>query len=84
VNIVAKSKSSTYVLTLKLDTEQYQEDIIDKRLEIARNISNGLTNVVLKRYKLMSESKEYNTIKKELKPINKELYSELNVKLSKK
>ena len=80
---MAKSKSSTYVLTLKLDTEQYQEDIIDKRLEIARNISNGLTNVVLKRYKLMSESKEYNTIKKELKPINKELYSELNVKLSK-
>lgn len=80
---MAKSKSSTYVLTLKLDTEKYQEDIINKRLGIARNISNSLTNVVLKRYKLMLESKEYTTIKKKLKPINKELYNELNEKLSK-
>lgn len=79
---MAKSKSNTYVLTLKLETETYQEDIIDKRLEIARNISNSLTNIVLKRYKLMLESKEYTTIKKKLKPINKMLYSE-NTKLSK-
>lgn len=80
---MTKSKSSTYVLTLKLDTQKYQEDIIDKRLEIARNISNSLTNIVLKRYKLMLDSKEYTTIKKKLKPINKELYNESNVKLSK-
>lgn len=80
---MAKSKSSTYVLTLKLDIEKFQEDIIDKRLEIARNISNSLTNVVLKRYKLMLESKEYTTIKKKLKPINKELHNKSNVKLTK-
>lgn len=79
---MTKSKSSTYVLTLKLDTEKFQEDIIDKRLEIARNISNSLTNTVLKRYKTMTESKEYNSIKKKLKPINKIIYSD-NVKISK-
>jgi len=73
---VIKSKSSTYVLTLKLNTQKFQEDVIDKRLEIARNISNSLTNKVLKRYKLMLESKEYNVIKKALKPINKALYAE--------
>ena len=60
-----KNKTSSYVLTLKLKTENYQEDIINKRLEIARNISNALTNKVLKRYKLMLESKEYMSIKKQ-------------------
>ena len=39
---MAKSKTSTYVLTLKLDTEEFQESILNKRLEIARNISNSL------------------------------------------
>ena len=77
---MAKSKSSTYVLTLKLDTQKFQEDVINKRLEIARNISNNLTSKVLKRYNLMLESKEYNKIKSELRPINKILYDETNVK----
>jgi len=79
---MTQSKSDTYVLTLGLDTQKFQEDIIDKRLEIARNISNSLTNVVLKRYNSMLESKEYSILKKKLKPINKLLYIE-NIKLSK-
>jgi len=79
---VAKTKTSTYVLTLKLNTEEFQENILNKRLEIARNISNSLTNVVLKRYNLMLESKEYNKIKNQLKPINKSFHDE-NIKVSK-
>ena len=78
---MTKTKSSTYVLTLKLNTEKFQEAILDKRLEIARNISNGLTNKVLKRYKLMLESRAYNAIKNKLKKANKhrkELYKKLN------
>ena len=79
---MAKSKTSTYVLTLKLNTEEFQENILNKRLEIARNISNSLTNVVLKRYNLMLESKEYNKIKNQLKPINKSIHDE-SIKVSK-
>ena len=79
---MAKSKTSTYVLTLKLNTEEFQENILNKRLEIARNISNSLTNVVLKRYNLMLEGKEYNKIKNQLKPINKSIHDE-SVKVSK-
>ena len=79
---MAKSKTSTYVLTLKLNTEEFQENILNNRLEIARNISNSLTNVVLKRYNLMLESKEYNKIKNQLKPVNKSIYDE-SVKVSK-
>ena len=72
---MAKSKSSSYVLTLKLHTEKFQEDILNKRLEIARNISNSLTGKVLKRYNLMLESKEYRYIKKQLNPVNKSFHN---------
>ena len=70
-----KNKTSSYVLTLKLHTEKYQEDIINKRLEIARKISNALTGNGLKRYNLMLESKEYRYIKKQLNPINKNYHN---------
>jgi len=70
---VTKLKSCTYVLTLNVITQKFQEDVINKRLEIARNISNSLTNKVLKRYKLMLESKEYNIIKNKLRPTNRKL-----------
>ena len=78
-----KNKSSSYVLTLQLKTEKYQEDIINKRLEIARNISNSLTGKVLKRYNLMLESKEYRKIKKQLSLINKNYHNSTNNKSKK-
>lgn len=83
VNIVKKNKSSNYVLTLQLKTEKHQEDILNKRLEIARNISNTLTGKVLKRYNLLLESKEYRKIKKQLNHINKN-YHNTDSKKSKK
>ena len=52
---MVKSTTPTYILTLELDTQKYQEDILNKRLEIARHISNSLTSKVLKRYNLMLE-----------------------------
>jgi hypothetical protein len=75
VNIVKKNKTSSYVLTLQLKTKKYQEDILNKRLEIARNISNALTGKVLKRYNLMLESKEYRYIKKQLNSVNKNYHN---------
>ena len=50
---------SNFVLELKLKTEKYQEDILEKRLEIGRQIYNGCLNELYKRYRLMTESKEY-------------------------
>ena len=80
---MVKSKSSTYVLTLSLKTDKYQEDILNKRLEIARNISNALTGKVLKRYNLMLESKEYRYIKRQLNPINKNYHNSIDKKSKK-
>ena len=55
---------SNYILTLKLDTEKYQEDILDKRLEISRNIYNSCLGELYKRYNHMKESKEYRKVVK--------------------
>jgi len=54
-----KESKPNFVLTLKLETEKYQEDILDKRLDIGRRIYNACLNELNKRYGLMVESKEY-------------------------
>lgn len=69
-----KETTPTYILTLLLKTQIDEENIINKRLGIARNISNSLTGVVLRRYNLMLERKEYRKIKKQLNPINKKYH----------
>lgn len=53
---------SNFILTLELNTEKYQEDILDKRLEIARNMYNGSLGELFKRYNSMKQSKEYQKI----------------------
>ena len=54
-----KESKPNFVLTLKLDTEKYQKDILDKRLDIGRRIYNACLNELNKRYGVMVESKEY-------------------------
>ena len=54
-----KELKPNFVLTLKLDTQIYQEGILDKRLDIGRRIYNTCLNELNKRYRLMVESKEY-------------------------
>ena len=73
---------STYVLNLKLDTKIFQENILDKRFEIARKIYNCLVLEFYKRYNFMCQSKEYNKIHKQI--LNN--YKKINIKntLSKK
>jgi len=50
---------ANYVLTLPLKTEKWQEDILEKRLNIARQIYNACLGEVLSRYRLMQRQKEY-------------------------
>ncbi len=56
------SKTPSFVLTLKLNTLKYQEDILDKRFEIGRKIYNACLNKALKQYHIMIESKQYQKI----------------------
>lgn len=50
---------TNYVLTLDLKMEKRQEDILEKRLSIARQIYNACLGEVLSRYRLMQRQKDY-------------------------
>jgi len=50
---------ANYVLTLPLKTEKWQENILEKRLNIARQIYNACLREILSRYRLMQRQKEY-------------------------
>lgn len=54
-----KDKKQRYVLTLKLETDLYEEDILSKRFEIGRQLYNSLLGKTLKRYKEMIKTKKW-------------------------
>ncbi|MCQ6963912.1 transposase, partial [Methanolobus chelungpuianus] len=53
---------SNFVLTLELKTEKWQEDILDKRFNIGRQIYNACLGELYKRYNTMTQRKEYNKV----------------------
>ncbi len=72
---------ANYILTLKLNTERYEEDILNKRLEISRNIYNSCLGQLYKRYNHMREAKEYREIVKMTKGKDRnKKFNELNKK----
>ena len=69
----------SYVLTLRLKTESFQEDILDKRFEIARKMYNACVNELYKRYRTMQQSKSYQKAKKMNKGKERNaIFTELN------
>ena len=60
---------ANFIVQFPLITEKYQEYILDKRFEIGRKIYNSLVTVTQKRYKEMIKTKQYRSIKEELKDI---------------
>lgn len=57
---------TNFVAQFLLKTEKYQENILDKRFEIGRNIYNVLVNVTQKRYKEMIKTKKYRNLLSQL------------------
>lgn len=51
-----------FTVQFPLKTEKYQEDILDKRFEIGRQIYNSLVNITQKRYKEMIKTKNIETL----------------------
>ncbi|HHV27021.1 transposase [Clostridium cochlearium] len=72
---------SNFVLTLELKTEKWQEDILDKRFNIGRQIYNACLGELYKRYNTMTQRKEYNKVLE--MPKDKDRNKEFN-KLNKK
>lgn len=72
---------ANFVIEFPLRTEIYQEDILNKRFEIGRNIYNALIKVTQKRYKEMIKTKQYRHLMSSLsddKNLNKILWKQIN------
>ena len=53
---------ANFIVQFPLKTEKYQEDILDKRFEIGRQIYNSLVNITQKRYREMIKTKKYRSL----------------------
>lgn len=72
---------SNFILILKLNTQPFQENILNKRLEIGRQIYNACLNELHKRYRTLQQSKEYRKVCKMNKGKERnKLFNELNKK----
>ena len=72
---------ANFIVEFPLKTEKYQEDILNKRFEIGRQIYNSLANVTQKRYKEMIKTKKYRTLLSSLtgnKKSDKEIWKQIN------
>lgn len=72
---------ANFVVEFPLKTEKYQEDILNKRFEIGRQIYNSLVNVTQKRYKEMIKTKKYRELMSSLtgdKKTDKEIRKQIN------
>lgn len=54
-----KETKAMSVITVPLKTEKWQEDIIDKRLELCRKIYNSMLRHRMKLYNIMAEKEEW-------------------------
>ena len=68
---MAKESKQRFVLNLKLNTELFQEHILDKRFEIGRQIYNAVLGKVLKRYVEMTKTKIWRNNQEELSRVYK-------------
>ena len=70
-----------FTIQFQLKTEKYQEDILDKRFEIGRQIYNSLVNITQKRYKEMIKTKVYRNLISQLsgdKSKDKPIWEQIN------
>ena len=81
INVIINRKvanTMNFVLTLPLNTEKFQEDILDKNFEKCRKIYNSCIFELHKRYNHMRESKEYQANCKYKGRDRNKIFSDLN------
>ena len=72
---------ANYIVQFHLKTEPYQEDALNKRFEIGRQIYNALVNVTQKRYKETVKIRRYRNLISSLshdKAKDKDIYKQIN------
>ena len=72
---------ANFIVEFPLKTQKYQEDILNKRFEIGRQIYNSLVNVTQKRYNEMIKTKKYRELFTSLsgdKKSDKDIWKQIN------
>lgn len=72
---------ANFIVEFPLKTEIYQEDILNKRFEIGRQIYNSLVHITQKRYPEMIKTKNYRKLMASLtgnKKIDKEIWKQIH------
>lgn len=72
---------ANFIVQFPLKTEKYQEDILDRRFEIGRQIYNALVNIAQKRYREMIKTKNYRNLISQLsgdKKKDKTIWKQIN------
>ena len=72
---------ANFIVEFPLKTQKYQEDILNKRFEIGRQIYNSLVNVTQKRYNEMIKTKKYRELFNSLsgdKKSDKDIWKQIN------
>jgi len=78
---MAKSKTSSYVLTLRMKYTTSDKSAIDKYFELSRRLYNSILGETLNRFNLMRESKLYNQARKETdKKLKQKLFTHAEIK----
>lgn len=79
---MTKTQTSCCVLTLRLNPEPWQIDIIEKRFKIMEHLKNSLIALELRRLKNVQRTKVYKNLMAEIERANsadrKKLYAERN------
>ena len=78
---MAKAKTSSYVLTLKMKYTTSDNSALDKYFELSRRLYNAILGETLRRFNLMRESKLYQQARKETdKKLKQKLFIEVEIK----
>ena len=62
---------ANFIVEFPLKTELWQEDILNKRLNIARMMYNSLVNISLKRYHEMIKTNKYRDLQNKIRKLSK-------------
>jgi hypothetical protein len=68
---VAKKDTPSYVLNLKLETEIFQEHVLERRFEIGRKVYNSVLNIARNRYTEMVKTKVWRENQKNISDVYK-------------
>ena len=78
---MAKAKTSSYVLTLRMKYTTSDKSAIDKYFELSRRLYNSILGETLRRFNLMRESKLYQQARKETdKKLKQKLFIDTEIK----